>query len=108
MFTHLPDTVLFECGQEPRLLGLCASLLLVVELFGQLLGQSQISCTQKLIKKILRKGDTTYLNHHPSTERKRKTSERREPQPGEQVGNSVVEHEWSEQKPELRLSSRWK
>lgn len=57
MLTHFPDTALLERGQEFRLLDPSASLLLVVELFGQLLGQSQVSCKQNIsyIKKTAKR-----------------------------------------------------
>jgi hypothetical protein len=73
------------------------------------LGQSQVSCAKiKLAIEVGRGCDATDLSRHPAPERKRKTSERPEPQPGRQVGNSDVGREWNEQMPEPRWSSRWK
>lgn len=46
--SNLPNATLLERGHEFRLLGLSGSLLLVFELFGQLLGQSQVGCMRTI------------------------------------------------------------
>jgi hypothetical protein len=56
MLSHPPDTTLLERGQEFGFLGLGASVLLVFELFGQLLGQGQIGCMRKISKETAKKG----------------------------------------------------
>ena len=73
MLSHLPCPALLERGQGFRLLDL-SSILLVFELLGQLLGQSQVGCMGRLARK-LRGGETAHTNHRPSPERKQKTSE---------------------------------
>jgi len=79
ILSDLPGTTLLERGQGFRFLGLGVGLLLVLELFGQPLGQSQIGCMRTINERNQKRGDATYMNRHPLPERRRKTSEWLEP-----------------------------
>ena len=62
MLSHLPGPALLERGQGFRLLGL-NSILLVFELLGQLLGQSQVGCMGKFSTETVKGRDSS---HEPS------------------------------------------